>query len=256
MEMDNQELHKLAQHCAEETQNYRNRQPHNPDYCFELMRRALEEQQEDSLIYVYNTYMPLARTWVHRHPSFKLTRETADFFASVALSNFYYAVRGAKFKDFDTLAKLLSYLKSCVNTAILQSTRNQPLMVSLQDDDRNQSKNIRLIKKIIDEELRDLLRSLFNNEKDLRLVEDYYIHRLKPRDIAKLSPELWENARRVSIDLQRIRRILFRNFKLRRYLGLSADMDAEDEGDIDVDAGGEGSEDDGDVNAEDESCTT
>jgi hypothetical protein len=34
----------LAQRCAEETEKFNNRQANNPEFCFELVRRALADE--------------------------------------------------------------------------------------------------------------------------------------------------------------------------------------------------------------------
>src|SRR5262245_51124329 len=118
-------LDQLAQRCVEETDKFNRRQSNDPQYCFELLRRALAEGAAEAFTSAYQIYERQVLKWVYGHSGFAETGESADFFARSALSTFYFALRGPKFARFPALQHVLAYLKLCVHTAIAQYLRDQ-----------------------------------------------------------------------------------------------------------------------------------
>ena len=57
----------LDQRCANETDKFTRQQPNDPQWCFELLRRALAERDVDAFTYVYRTYEVLVLSWVRHH---------------------------------------------------------------------------------------------------------------------------------------------------------------------------------------------
>ena len=93
-------INKLAQRCADNTERFRKRQSHDLSFCYELLRRALLEERSEAFTHVYRIYETQVRRWVYRHDRFSQTGESAEYFASLAFSSFYFAVRGGKFERF------------------------------------------------------------------------------------------------------------------------------------------------------------
>lgn len=208
----------LRQCCAEETERFTRRQHSTPQFCFELWRRALAQSSPDAFAYVYTIYEPLVRRWVYGHSRFAQTDEPADYFVSIAFTNFYFAVQGSKFDQFSELPKLLAYLKLCVHTAILQHLRDRR---RLQHASLHEAWEIghtpQLDAEVNVHELWSHVCRLLPEHQDQLLAHCVFVQHLKPAQIKALYNGRWESARQVSVALQRIRRILRADAKLRQW---------------------------------------
>ncbi len=67
----------LAQRCAEETDKYYRRDDADPQLCYELLRRALREQQPEAFTHVAQIFERFVMSAVRQHPRFALTNERA-----------------------------------------------------------------------------------------------------------------------------------------------------------------------------------
>ncbi len=199
----------LARRGAEETEKWKQGHAYDPQYCFELLRRALVEESSDAFTHVYQMYEGQVRNWVHHHSSFIRTGEYADYFVNAAFQSFYFALRGAKFERFTTLATLLSYLKICVHTAIAQHLRNEKCGRTVSLDDHSGLVEFSDPGAAFEvAELWSHICRLLPNEQDRLLARCALAMQLKPREICRRHREHWSNEQVVSHALYRIRRIL------------------------------------------------
>ncbi|HEY0604842.1 MAG TPA: hypothetical protein VGD58_18125 [Herpetosiphonaceae bacterium] len=211
----------LAQRCAEETEKFNSRQENNPEFCFELMRRALADQSDEAFTRIYQIYERQVLNWVYSHNRFSQTGESADFFASSAIRTFYFALRGEKFDRFPSLPQVLSYLKMCVHTAIAQYLRDQqPSALTPLDNVSEISHTINLEGGIDAAELWSYVCRLLPDERDRLLARCVFLQDLKPRQIVTEYPTQWRNEREVSVALYRIRRVLRNDSELQNRAGM------------------------------------
>jgi len=217
--LDKMSLDDIAMRCAEETQKYFQQTQDDTDYCFELLRQALQVDHSEAFTHVYRTYESLVRRWVHIHPRFYATGESADYFVSAAFTSFYFAVRGDKFQRFESLAHLLQYLKRCVHTAIAQHCRSiEPTdILPLESSDQLPASPVENFSNFAD--IWDRINALLPNELDMLLAHCVFSQNLKPSQIIEIYSH-WPSARVVSIQLQRIRRILRQDKTLAVLLGI------------------------------------
>jgi hypothetical protein len=207
----------LAHRCAEETEKFNSRQENNPEFCFELMRRALADESDDAFTRVYQIYERQVLNWVYSHTRFAQTGESADFFASSAIRTFYFALRGEKFERFPSLPQVLAYLKMCVHTAIAQYLRDQqPTALTPLDSVSEVSHTINLDSGIDAAELWAYICHLLPDDRDRLLARCVFLLDLKPRQIVTEHPAQWRNEREVSVALYRIRRVLRGDGELQR----------------------------------------
>lgn len=207
----------LAHRCAEETEKFNSRQENNPEFCFELMRRALADESDEAFTRIYQIYERQVLNWVYSHTRFAQTGESADFFASSAIRTFYFALRGEKFERFPSLPQVLSYLKMCVHTAIAQYLRDQqPTALTPLDSINEVSHTINLDSGIDAAELWAYISRLLPDDRDRLLARCVFLLDLKPRQIVAEHPTLWRNEREVSVALYRIRRVLRNDQELQR----------------------------------------
>jgi hypothetical protein len=211
----------LAGRCAQETDLFNRRQPSDPRFCFELLRRALAEGSSDAFTLVYQIYERQVTNWVYSHPKFEQTGESAEFFASQALRSFYFALRGPKFERFPSLPQILSYLKLCVHTAVAQYLRDQqPQVTTPLADTHTLSYQPDLDTQAAAAELWQHICSLLPDDRDRLLARLVFIQGLKPREIVVAQPRIWRDEREISVALYRIRRTLRNDGELQRRAGM------------------------------------
>jgi hypothetical protein len=202
----------LVQRCIEETQKFSNQQSNDPQYCFELMRQALADAHPEALKHIYQIYEDLTLHWVYTHSQFEQTGENADYFAQEALNKFYFAVRGEKFSKFESLARVLSYMKMCVYTTIAQYIRDhQPAFYTSLDAVKDIEYTENFEAKIVSSELWQHIGNLLPDEKDRQLMYWTFVQGYRPAELVVKQPDMWRNEREISVALQRIKRILRRD---------------------------------------------
>ena len=213
----------LAQRCAEETDKFNRRQSNDPQFCFELLRRALAEGVAEAFTFAYQIYERQALKWVYSHSGFAETGESADYFARSALSAFYFAMRGPKFARFPALQQVLTYLKLCVHTAIAQYLRDQgPAEVAFETSPEVvETPDLGMHTDAA--ELWAYICSRLPDERDRLLARCAFVQDLRPRQIVELYRAHWSDEREVSVALYRIRRLLRGDAELRRRVRLPPD---------------------------------
>ncbi|MCG8352995.1 MAG: hypothetical protein MI924_34965 [Chloroflexales bacterium] len=216
----------LAHRCLEETEKFNRRQESDDQFCFELWRRAFVDVKSDAFTHLFQIYTRSVTNWVYSHSRFEQTGEDADFFAQAALRKFYFALRGEKFKKFAGLPQILSYLKRCVHTEIMQYLRDQrpiehkPLDVAsgvVVTPDLDTSTNL--------QEIWACVEQLLPDERDRFLARLVFAQDLKPRQIIMAYSGIWQHEREVTLTIYRIRRLLRNDSRLRRLFGLDEKSD-------------------------------
>ncbi|HVA89666.1 MAG TPA: hypothetical protein VNL71_07470 [Chloroflexota bacterium] len=112
------DIRELARSCQEETERYLRGETFREAFCFELFRRAIVERDDAAWAGVYAQYSSLARIWLK-------ARMDEDEGVNAAFERFWRALDATKFARFGSLAAILSYLKMCVQTTVLDHLRAQ-----------------------------------------------------------------------------------------------------------------------------------
>jgi len=101
------------------------------DLALELFRRAVQERDELAWERIYQQWRGLLLHWLFQHPSARLALEQAplESYVTAALSKFWQATAcAARPKPaFSSLAGALAYLRSCLNSAVLDVVRQARL---------------------------------------------------------------------------------------------------------------------------------
>ncbi len=210
----------LAERCTEETRKFTRHEADDPQFCFELLRRALLNDAPDAFAQVYRIYEPLVRRWIYNYSRFIQTGEDVEYFANAALSKFYFALRGPKFEQFDSLAKVLLYLKRCIHTEIAQHIRSQSMLdaIPLPEDDLTPAPKTE--SDLAARELWTRITVLLSDEKDRKLARCLFIEDMKPAQVFSSYPDDWDSPRDVSVARQRITRILRRDATICSWAGI------------------------------------
>ena len=122
-ELPQMDVPELAQRCAQETQNYFQKQPVETGYCLELFRRAIVRRDKEAWDAVYIQYKPQVERWVYRHPDIARVDEEAQDFTNQAFARFSKHFTEEKLTASKSLASVLSYLQLCVHGAIMDCLR-------------------------------------------------------------------------------------------------------------------------------------
>jgi hypothetical protein len=217
-------VEQLAQRCIEETEKFNRHQSNDPQFCFELLRRALTDGVAEAFTYVYQIYERQVLSWVYNHSGFAQTGESADYFARSALSAFYFALRGTKFAHFPSLQQALAYLKLCVHTTIAQYLRDQRSAAVSIETTGPIAETPDLGTRAEAAELWAYICGLLPDERDRLLARYAFVLDLKPRQIVELYPAHWADEREVTVALYRIRRLLRADAELRQRMGLGDEV--------------------------------
>lgn len=118
----------LAQRCAEETNLYFTHQNYDSQYCFELFRRAIEDNDERALEVLIVQYQPLVARWVDKwmdkNSDFSSFNEESQDFIAQAFERFWISYTPAKFENAQSsLSAVLKYLQMCVHGALTDAWR-------------------------------------------------------------------------------------------------------------------------------------
>jgi hypothetical protein len=117
----------LAERCGQESERFFQHAASDPRYCYELMRRALNERDQQAWSTIYPQYEPLVISWVLRHPAFSASGEETAYFVNAAYEKLWVAITPAKFNKFPDLRSLLRYLQLCVHSVITDHMRQLTL---------------------------------------------------------------------------------------------------------------------------------
>lgn len=95
------------------------------DEGYDLFRRAIVMRDADAWAAVHARYRPLLISWAVRCSARAPFVEQYDDIADQALARAWIALTPDHFASFSSLARLLSYLRACVNTTVIDSVRAQ-----------------------------------------------------------------------------------------------------------------------------------
>ncbi len=220
--MSDLNLDELAERCAEETEKYLRDQPFDERYCFELFRQALVNREQMAWEKLYAQYEPMVMKWVLRHSGFPKSGEEATTIVNGAFSRLWQAVSPQKFADkFESLGRLLRYLKMCVHSEIMDYLRRSasPPLISLSEyaesvEDQRTSKphQVRRL-----ERLEQVVMAQAKNRKEKLIIEFTFFYGLKPRQIYDLHGGLFKSVTEVYRLKRNVLNRLLRNKELREF---------------------------------------
>lgn len=186
-------LSELTDRCANEIQRFRQREPHDDQYCLEIFRRALLQRNEQAWALLYQRFGSIVLSWIRRHSD----REAAcrlnseEDYVALTFERFWKtSVSSNQRLEFDNLGGALKYLHSCVNGAIVDALRGQLKETILPEsgfeepvapEDETNS------------DVWEAVKSLLPNERERQLAYLLYYCGLKPREIVQRFPQEFSN---------------------------------------------------------------
>jgi DNA-directed RNA polymerase specialized sigma24 family protein len=92
---------------------------------YELFRLAIVERDETAWATLHSRYRALLITWACRCGAWNRTSESAADLADQAFGRAWAALTPDRFAAFSTVGQLLSYLRACVTTTVIDNARAQ-----------------------------------------------------------------------------------------------------------------------------------
>lgn len=177
-------LSELTSRCMSEIQKYNQREPHNDQYCLEIFRRALVQQDSHAWSALMEHFHGIVLSWVRRHPQREAVRDidSEENFVALTFERFWRVTVRNKTLEFTTLAGALVFLRACVNSVIIDTLRSQKEIpipenferIAPEPDESNQRWEV--------------IKGFIPNAREQRLAYLLYYCGLKPRQIVQLLP--------------------------------------------------------------------
>jgi hypothetical protein len=220
----------LAGQCAKETDRFFHGHEYDSQYCFELFRRAILEHDQLAWEAIYSQYRLLVSKWVQQHPGFEASGEDVPFFVNCAYEKIWSALTPEKFSHFNQLASLLSYLKMCVHSVIVDHNRAREqaaLCVYIEGtalEKRMQAETIeeKVLNKVDRYQFWDMIYTRLNGEKERWVIHGSFVMALKPRELYDLYHDHFDSVDEVYLIKQNILSRLRRDPEFFKYLSQDA----------------------------------
>ena len=195
----------LAQKCAQETDLFFAHHDSDSKYCFELFRRAIVNNDEQSLVVVIAQYQPLVGRWVDRwmgkHPDFPSLNEEAQDFIAQAFERFWMSFTTAKFDKSRNIADILKYLQMCVHGAITDAwrkLRRVQLEQEIGDDEQEFSEPAPTPEDLLQkDEFWQLVKKKSKDQKEYTVIYASFSLALSPREILAEYPDIFRDIKEI-----------------------------------------------------------
>lgn len=204
-EKNHSSIQQLIQQCQQETARYQTNQRHHEEPCLKLFRWAIVENNQPAWNAIHAQYRPLVLSWVRQHSQFRLLAESADVFANAAFLKFWKAMSPEKFSQSQNLGALLSYLKLCVHSTLIDEIRRrqrQAHEVSRWDEITALEKHYPSVETLVIHQttadaLEWLVRQQLQDETEEVVMTLSWFYGLPPREIQARNPHLFATVREV-----------------------------------------------------------
>ena len=201
---------------------------HEP-FCFELFRRAIIEKSEQCWSAIFQQYQKLLYRWTldFAKSNISLEESVVEELVLDAFTAFWRAYTAEKLNNAHGLASVLSYLKSCTATSVLQLQRkadknalqiawNETVVDAQTATSNKGTAPDRLIfEQISAEQLWALVDSCCYDEKERIIARLSFVSDLKPNLILEHHPDLFVNVAEIYTIRRNLKNRLGRNELLR-----------------------------------------
>ena len=202
---DEMSLPELTTRCMSEIQKYNQREPHNDQYCLEIFRRALVQQDSHAWSVLMERFHGIVLSWIRRHPQREAVRdiESEENLVAHTFERFWRVTVYNKTLEFNSLAGALAFLHACVNSVIIDTLRSQkeiPIpenfeQVVPEPDESNQRWEV--------------IKGFIPNAREQRLAYLLYYCGLKPRQIVQLRLQEFNDVH----EIYRLKRNIIKQFR-------------------------------------------
>ena len=217
-------LNAIIQGCQEEAQKPREEEV---GYCFELFRRAVEEQDNEAWEALHQQYGRLIHSWIHARTANTLNSEEREDLIQDTWTNFYSSL--VKYSiplgnNFRHVGALLSYLNKCVATAIIdyqrRLTKHKRLQkkLEMETDKWYSPPDASVLRKISEQRqvraIREWIEKNVTDPKEQIVLACSFETGMKPKEIYDRYPHMFANVQTVYRVKERILKRARRSFKM------------------------------------------
>ncbi|HLZ68727.1 MAG TPA: hypothetical protein VKV26_02340 [Dehalococcoidia bacterium] len=210
----------VCRRCSEETARYRRREEHDDRYCFEVMRRAIVQHNDQCWETLHDVFAEQMLAWCRKAASGLETEP--DELVALAWAKFLRSFTPEKLGQANGAAGVLAYLKLCaVSVAIdLQRVRGVTLPFDEAIGERQTADSPAEIHaaRVSREEFWRLIDAHLQDDRERVFMELFYERELKPAEIQRLRPELFPGIALVYSTRRNVHDRLRRSPRLRAWL--------------------------------------
>jgi RNA polymerase sigma factor (sigma-70 family) len=197
----------LALRCQQEREKFLAGSACDGTYGLELFHRALFNHDQAAWQAIYAEYQPIVAQWVRCCSRFQHTNEEVEVFVNAAFTRFWRAVsRWEMRSQFDSLPRLLRYLKCCVYSAIEDECRRQQrwtrdnvdwddFIEAVPDDAPPVEEHA--IGQVARDSLKWAVRSQLQGDKEEAVATLSWVYGLPPREIQARRPDLFPDVHQI-----------------------------------------------------------
>jgi len=196
----------LAHRCSEETDRFFRREPYDPRYCYELLRRAILQRDPRAWELVYAQYKSLVTGWAARHPAYREGEEEIQYFVNRAFEKLWNSIPPEKFYRFPDLKALLRYLQMCTHSAVVDHSRLAQRAARLAAEEPLDSEAAAVSEIASNSDDLDAVQRLewwqklmahLHDEREQLVVHGTYVLDLKPRELCRRYRSVFSSVREV-----------------------------------------------------------
>jgi DNA-directed RNA polymerase specialized sigma24 family protein len=185
-------LAQLIACCAAERIKFRHGEAADPQYCLEIFRRALGVGTNADWDALHTCFFADVLQWVRYHPVWKTAHlpEAPDVYAHEAFERLLIANRNHPL-DVTSLGAILSFLRHCVSSVVLDALRAQRKELSIDQiyevpaPDEFEG----VIGRLTRDELWQMVEQCLTTPRELRLAHALWIEGFRPREIPQILPD-------------------------------------------------------------------
>jgi DNA-directed RNA polymerase specialized sigma24 family protein len=177
----------LSDRCMSEITNYGRGDASNDKYCLEIFRRAMIEGDNAAWEFLIERFHDYMLSIFHRHGQREAASrlDSPENYVARAFERFWMSTVHHQQLEFTTLAAALSYLRNCLNGAILDTLRAYSRSKEVAWPEPGFAEPLAFEDPDEGQELWHIIQSLLVNERERRVAFLLFHCNLKPREIVR-----------------------------------------------------------------------
>ncbi len=209
----------VCRRCREETARYQRREPHDDRFCWEMIRRAVGQRDDDCWQALTEIYHAAVAAWCRRAGG---DPPALDDLVTEVWAKFWRHFTLAKLAPDSGAAGVLKYIKMCARSVVMDHgrarSRDVPLESAAHRADATPTPADTYAEQATRDELWQLVESSIRNERERVVMHLTYVVGMKPAEIAAESPDLFPSAKEVYSTTRNVLDRLRRSDRLRAWL--------------------------------------
>jgi DNA-directed RNA polymerase specialized sigma24 family protein len=215
----------IAGECREQTSRFLRGDESRDEFCWELIRRAIVDRNQQAWEAVFTQYRGIVLSWIRRHPASDRLAEEPEFWINRAFERFWIALTAERFAQFPSLASLLRYFQLCINSILVDATRSQAREQATPwpEDERRaptaEDPATTVVGELATSELWRVVSAEAQTDEERLIARLCFALGMKPREICERYPEEFPDASAVYRSKRNFIERLRRNPEIRGLLG-------------------------------------